>query len=164
MTFAKRQSMRYGIFLILALTTACIHKTGSTSITPWERVTTDNALFAQMNNSIEQGTEAVVFSGLLTPAEGAPVIGFTAQVAAIHQQITALLGNGPNLSAGNLGTIRTLIAQVESSGTVLVNSGALGIKNPKSQQSIATDIQSLTRLASDLLTDIQAAQSAGGAQ
>ena len=50
---------RIALVLILLASSACIHKTGG-KVTPMERVTTDNAVLAQMINTVEQGTEAVV--------------------------------------------------------------------------------------------------------
>lgn len=144
--------------LFLCLTTACLHKAGNAPITPWERVMSDNAVFAQLNSSVEQGTEAVVTSGLLKPADAAPVIGFSGEVANIHRQLTAILANGPNINATNLATISTLLAQVQTSGTALVQSGSIGVKNPNTQQTIAADIQSLVSLAQSLLAEIQAAR------
>ncbi len=149
------------IVSVFLLTIACIHKTGNQPVSGWERVTTDNAIFAQINNSVEQGTEAVVRSGLLKPQDAVPVIDFTGQVAIIHQQLTAILDNGPNLSVSDLGTVNSLLVQVQILGQTLVQNGALGIKNPKTQQSIAADIQSLVTLAQTLLSEIQAARIGG---
>ncbi len=159
----KRIFAATAILLLCFSSTACLHKTGGGTVTPWERVTADNAVFAQINNSVEQGTEAVVSSGLLKPADAAPVIDFTGRVAAIHTRVTGILNHGPSLSTSDLSTITNLLTEVQSSGTALVSSGAFGIKNPKTQQNLDADLQSLTRLANDLLLDIQAARSATGA-
>jgi len=133
----------------------CIHK-ASGPITPVERVTTDNAVFAQLNNSIEQGAEAVSVSGLLKPAQVAPVIAFTGQAATVHEQITAVLNKGTSVSAADYASVQALVAQIQSSAATLVSSGALGIKNPKSQQTISADIQSLSNLASLILSELSA--------
>lgn len=141
--------------LVLASSVGCIHKTGG-AVTPMERITTDNALFAQINNEVEQGTEAVVTSGLLTPSQAAPVIGWTGQVAKIHEQITQILSAGSTVDPADYQTIQTLISQIQSSATALVNSGNLNIKNPKSQQTISADITAALNLAQALLTELQA--------
>ncbi len=150
------------ITLLLCLSSVgCIHKpANSTPITPWERVTADSAVLAQGNNSLERGTEAVVISKLLTPAQAEPIVAFTGQVATIHTQLTAILSKGI-LTAGSPDavTLAALVAQVQASGTALVNSGALGIKNPNTQQTIAQDIQLLVTLSAALLNDAQAIES-----
>jgi len=141
--------------LSMAATPACIHK-ASGPVTPVERVTTDNAVFAQLNNSVEQGAEAVSISGLLTPAQVAPVIAFTGQVATVHEQITSILNKGTAVTASDYATVQALVAQLQSSASTLVASGSLGIKNPKTQQTIEADIQSLSNLASLILSELGA--------
>ena len=145
---------RLAVILLLALTIGCIHKTGG-AVSPMERATTDNAVFAQLDNSIEQGAEAVSTSGLLNASQVAPVIGWTGTVAQAHEQITAILQAGTVTSA-NVASIQALVAQIQSSATALVNSSTLGIKNPKTQQTIAADIQAASNLAGALLTEISA--------
>lgn len=147
--------MKLAMLLPLILLVGCIHK-ASGPVTPIERVTTDNAVFAQLNDSIEQGAEALAASGLLKPADVAPVIGFSGQVATIHQQLTAILGKGTAVTAVDYTTAQDLVRQIQASAAQLVSSGALGVKNPKTQQTVAADIQSLSNLASLLLTEIAA--------
>lgn len=151
------------IILVLALlaTSACIHKTGG-KVTPMERVTTDNAVLAQMINTVEQGTEAVVKSNLITAQTGAPVIAWCGNGAAIDQQVTAILQKGSTVSAGDYASIQGLVAQLTSSSTQLVQTGALQIKNPKSQQLITADIQAAANMAQVVLTEVQALTTTGG--
>jgi len=147
----RRTRISLAVLLLLA-TVACIHKT-SGKVTPMERLTTDNAVFAQLNNSVEQGAEAVAAAGLLSPAQVAPVIGWTGQVAQAHQQITAIIAKG-SVSASDLTTIQALVAQIQQSGIALVNSGAIGVKNPKSQQTISADVTAVTNLAQAILAEL----------
>lgn len=141
--------------LVLACSVACIHKTSGT-VTPMERVTTDNAAFAQLVNSIEKGTEAAVSSGLLKASDAAPVIGWCGNAAQIDTQITAILGSSSTVSATNYASLQALVTQVSTSASTLVSSGALAIKNPQTQQTISADINAATTLAQALLTEIQA--------
>lgn len=150
----RRGKLSLAIILLL-VSAACIHK-ASGPITPMERVTTDNAVFAQLNNSIEQGSEAVAASSLLSAQQVAPVIAWTGQVAQIHQQLTAILQKGSTVSASDYTTVQALIAQVQASASVLVASGNFGVKNPKTQQTIAADITAVSNLAQALLTEIAA--------
>lgn len=153
--------VRSGTIFVLCLTTACIHKpAGSTPVTPWERVSTDNAILAQGNNSLERGAEAVVSSHLLTPAQAKPVIEFTGQIAAVHQQITAILEKGILVSgSADAAALDSLLAQIRTAGGILVNSGALGIKNPNTQQTFSQDVQLLVNLAQSVLADAHAIES-----
>lgn len=147
--------MKIGVLLLcICLTVGCIHK--GSPITPWERATTDNALFAQIDNTVEGGAEAVASSGVLSNEAVAPVIAWTGQVAQAHEQVTAILAKGSSLSASDYTTIQALLAQIQASGTALVNSGAFGIKNPKSQQTISADITALVNLGNALLADLTA--------
>jgi|SRR6185312_12604244 len=145
--------------IALLLSVGCIHKTGGT-VTPWERVTTDNAVFTQSLNTIEQGTEAAAVSGVIANDKAAEVLGFVKLASQDDQQITAILDKGGSVSLADYNTIQGLISQLSASGQELVTSGGIGVKNPLTQQNIAQDIQNATALASALLTDVQAVKGA----
>jgi hypothetical protein len=149
----KRKINVLPIVLVLLLT-ACIHKTGGSSVTPWERVTTYNAALAQANNTVEGGAEAVASSGLATPAQVQPIIALTGQVAVLHQQVTTLLATGSATSA-NIASVKALVDQIKAS-IQAVPVSALGIKNPKSQQSFYADVNNIGTLADAVLSSLQA--------
>lgn len=152
----KKRNICMTVAVLLAvISSACIHKSSGT-VTPMERVTTDNALLAQSINSLEQGTEAVTSSGLLKPDQAAPVIAWCGKAAQIDTEITAILGKSSTVSASDYTTLQDLVGQVSASANELVTSTALGVKNPKTQQTIAADITAATHLAQALLTEIQA--------
>ena len=127
-------------------TEACIHKTTG-PVTPWEKVTTYNAVLAETNNTIEQGAELAAAQKILPVNVAREVIEYTSRVASVHLQITAILGKGSAITANDTATMNGLLAQIQASGTALVTSGVVGVKNPKSQQTIAADITSLVSLA-----------------
>jgi hypothetical protein len=141
------------VAVFLALTTACIHKTGG-SVTPWEKVHTYNAALAEANNATEKGAEAVVTSGFASPKEMAPIINWTGQVAMLHQQITSILAQGTATQA-NIASVKALLDVVKSSMTSLPPS-ALGLKNPKSAQLFQNDVANIGTLADSLLAALQA--------
>jgi hypothetical protein len=131
-------------------TIACIHKSAG-AVTPWEKVTTYNAVLAQTNNSVEQGAELAAAQNIL-PVNGARlVITYTAQVAAVHLQITAALAKGSQLTISDTSTISQLLQQIQQSGTALVSTGLIGVKNPKSQQTIAADVTSIVSVAQSIV-------------
>lgn len=141
------------ILLLLAISTACIHKTGGT-VTPWERVHTYNAMLAETNNGIERGAEAAVSANVLPIQQAAPLIGWTGQVAQLHLQVTALLDQGSNTTPDVSG-IRAMVAQLRLAASTLPPA-ALGVKNPKSQQLFSQDVASIGSLADALLASLQA--------
>lgn len=140
------------LVICIALT-GCIHK--ATPVTPWERVTTENAILAQLISTAEQGTMAVQTSGLITIQQAAPVLQFESQVAQIQLQINSVLAVAP--TAQGLATLQPLIAQIGTASQALVSSGVVGVKNPKSQQTIGADIQAIVSSATLILSSYQAA-------
>lgn len=143
------------VALLLMATIACIHKVGGGQITPWERVHADNALFAQGNNALLQGVIVVQTSGLISVNQAEPVVRLSGKTAELHKQVTAILAKGPDVTPTDLATIKALVDQIETSATEAIRTGAFGVKNPKSQQTIEADIKGLAALARVLLTDIQ---------
>ena len=160
----KRHRNTAALVILLTLSTACIHKSTG-NVTPMERLTTDNALLAQINNTVEQGAEAVQSTGQLTVAQVTPVIAWTQQVAKAHLQITAIISKGSSVTVSDYTSIQGLIDQVEISGDTLIKSGVLGIKNPKSQQTISDDMAAIITLAKTVLSEVQqvSAAKSGGA-
>lgn len=129
----------------------CIHKQGA--VTPWERVHTYNAALAEANNALEQGAEAVVSANLLPAAQAAPIIGWTGQVASLHLQVTAILQSG-QATTGSIASVQALVDQIKQSQSA-IPATALGIKNPKSQQTFQADVSSLLTLADAITTSLK---------
>jgi hypothetical protein len=141
----------------LLSSTACIKS--STPPSPWEEVTTYNATFAEANQAIEAGTQALVASGVLTPAKAQPVITWSLKTAEIHQQITAALGTGSSITSANVAQITSLLQQLQASANTLIASGTLNITNPKTQNQLAQDIAGVVSAATlilNLLPQLQA--------
>jgi hypothetical protein len=150
---------RHLVLLAFLLSCSVSCTKNSTPSTPWEQVTAYNATFSEANQAIEQGTQALVGLGTLTAAQGQPVIALTLRVAQIHQQITAILGTGSALTAANVMQLQSLLAQIQSSANALVQNGALGVKNPRTQNSVNVDIVGLMTIANqviNLLPQLQA--------
>jgi hypothetical protein len=145
------------LVLTLAASLGCLHKSNNAAVTPWERITTDNAVFSQLLNNATDDTIAVQGTNLITAAQAAPVLSWERVAAQDHEQITAILAQGP---AANLSTLAPLLQQIQSSGTSLVNSGGLGIKNPATQRAIDADINALVSLAGTILADVSALKGA----
>lgn len=144
----KKVYRSVAVFSALVILAACIHK-ASGPVTPWERVTTENAVFAQSLDAATQGTIAVQTSGLITVQQAAPILQYEANAAQIQLQLNKILALAPD--AKNIPAIQTLVNQIASGANALVGSGALGITNPKSQQSIGSDLQSIVNSANLIL-------------
>jgi len=54
--------------------------------------------------------------------------------------------------------IQALLNEIKNQGTALIQSGGLGVKNPKSQQMFAQDLQGIVNLAEVVLADYQLAE------
>ena len=145
--------------LVILSATACLHKRGGTGVTAWERVHTYNATLATANETLEQGAEAAVSANLVLPIQAAPLIGWTGQVATVHQQVTAILAKG-SATPADIAAVKALVDQIKASLASLPPI-AVGVKNPKSQQTFQHDIENVGALADALLTSLEAI---GGSQ
>lgn len=142
------------LLVALLLTVACAHRVSGKPATPWEKLSTDNDIFAQLNNTIEQGAEAVAASGVRSPAQIFPVINLTEIVAKDHKEITAIIAKGPTVSLSDYQSIKDLTDQIKQSGTNLITSGGIAVKNPKSQQDLSKDVQAVVTLADAILQEV----------
>ena len=142
------------VVFLMGTMLGCIHKP-SGPVTAWERVTTENAVFAQTLDTTTQGVIAAQTSMLITTAQAKPILEFTSQVATIQQQINRILAQAP--SSASIPVLQSLVAQINTSAQTLVTNGALGIKNPKSQQNIGADIQAIVNSAQVIMTSYAAA-------
>lgn len=159
------------LLLLLVTVTGCLHKTDALgaklAISPWERVMTHNAMFSQLNNDAIKGTVGVAQSGIITDPQARPILEWEGQVAKDHEMVTAILAKGPDVAA-NDPALRGFFEQVRTSGMALVTSGGIGVKNPRTQQSLSQDIQAIVNIAEAVLSDIEAVKAArtqtGGTQ
>jgi hypothetical protein len=142
------------IVLVILATLGCIKK-ASGPVTPWERVTTENAILAQSIDTATQGTIAVQTSGLISAAQAQPVLAFLNQAATVQLQINTILSNPP--SASNIPQLQAFVSQIGNAAQALVSTGVLGIKNPKSQQTIGADVQAIVSSVNVILSSYQAA-------
>jgi hypothetical protein len=152
--------MKKGIGLLLVLmsvTIACIHKQ-SGPVSPWERVNVNMAALAQINDDVAKGIIGIQQAGTISAQQAAPILNYQELVAKDHAAIENILSAG-SAQAGNQSIqIQALLNEIEKQGTNLVQSGGLGIKNPKSQQTFAQDLQGVINLAGVILTDYQLAE------
>ncbi|HSS95618.1 MAG TPA: hypothetical protein VLK33_01235 [Terriglobales bacterium] len=148
-----RQRAVLTIFLI-ALTTACIHKTGG-PVSAWERVNVNMAALAQINNDVAKGLIAAEQSGLVSTQQALPILNYQEVVAKNHAAIENILAAGSNQATSQSEKIQTLLNEIQNQGTTLIQSGGLGIKNPKSQQTFTQDLQGIVGLTQTVLEDFQ---------
>jgi len=77
------------------------------------------------------------------------------KLMALIKQITAILGQSV-VTQANIDSIAALLDKIKAEGDAAIASGALGIKNPRSQQSFVADLNSLYVLADTVLDAIKA--------
>jgi len=140
------------VVLLTALTVACIHKTGG-HVSAWERVNVNMAALAQINNDVAKGLIAAEQSGLVNTHQAAPILNYQELVAKDHAAIENILATGSDQAANQSATIQALLNEIQSQGTTLIQSGGMGIKNPKSQQTFTQDLQGIVSLTQTILED-----------
>jgi hypothetical protein len=144
-----------GVVVLLAvLTGGCIHKP-SGPVSTWERVNVNLAAMGQINNDVAKGIIAVQQAGVLTVQQAAPVLNYQELVAKDHAALENIFAAGSAEAASRPAQIQALLDEIENQGTALIQSGGLGVKNPKSQETFTQDLQAVVSLAGVVLTDYQ---------
>jgi hypothetical protein len=152
--------MKKGIgLMVLAVlfTTACIHKQSGPA-SPWERVNVNMAALAQINNDVAKGMIAAQQSGAVSAQQAAPILNYQESVAKDHMAIENILSAGSTQAADRAMDIQAMLKEISAQGTALIQSGGMGIKNPKSQQTFTQDLQEIVNLASLVLDDYNSAK------
>ena len=147
--------------LLLTLTvlsaSGCIHRQGTNQpVTPFEQVLVWNDALAQTNNHIARGIIEASPS-LIAPEKAIVVLRAQKSVAVIDEQITAVLRQGPDAAKLNAAGLPALLAQLNQSVTSLIDSGAIGIKNPATQQTFDADLRVVASLADNILSGLRQA-------
>jgi hypothetical protein len=145
------------VICLMVITAACIHKQ-SGPVSPWERVNVNLAALAQVNEDVAKGLIAAQQAGAITVQQAAPILNYQEAVAKDHMALENILAAGSGEAAGQSIQIQALLKEIESQGTALIQSGGLGIKNPKSQQTFTQDLQGIINLAGVVMADYQLAK------
>jgi hypothetical protein len=140
--------------LLTVVSVGCIHKQGG-PISPWERANVNLAALAQINNDVAKGIIAVQQAGLISVQEAAPILNYQEQVARDHLALENIFSAGSAEAASRSAQIHALLEEIKRQGTALIQSGGLGVKNPKSQQLFTQDLQGIVSLAEVVLADYQ---------
>jgi hypothetical protein len=138
--------------LLTVITAGCIHKP-SGPVSPWERVNVNVAALAQLNNDVAKGIIAVQQAGGMTVQQAAPILNYQETVAKDHEALENILSAGSARAANQSALIQALLNEIKNQGTALIQSGGLGVKNPKSQQTFTQDLQVIVNLAGVVLAD-----------
>ena len=145
------------IVVFVLSTVACIHKQSGT-VSPWERVNTNMAALAQINDEVAKGIIAVQQAGTISGQQAAPILNYQETVAKDHMAIENILAAGSAQAASQAVQIQALLNEIKNQGTALIQSGGLGVKNPTSQQTFTQDLQGIVNLAGIVLADYQLAK------
>jgi hypothetical protein len=111
------------------------------------------AALAQLNNNVAKGVIAVQQTGSLTVQQAAPILNYQETVAKDHEALENILSAGSAQAASQSAQIQALLNEIENQGTALIQSGGLGVKNPKTQQTFTQDLQVIVNLAGVVLAD-----------
>jgi len=140
--------------LLTATSIGCLHK-ASGPISPWERVNVNMAALAQINNDVAKGLIAAQQAGVVTAQQAAPILNYQEIVAKDHTALENILATGSAQAASHSADIQALLEEIKNQGATLIQSGGLGVKNPKSQQTFTQDLQGIVNLAEVVLADYQ---------
>ena len=116
------------------------------------------AALAQINDDVAKGVIGIQQGGTISVQQAAPILNYQELVAKDHAAIENILSAGSTQAGTQATQIQALLNEIEKQGTALIQSGGLGIKNPKSQQTFAQDLQGIVNLASVILEDFQLAE------
>jgi hypothetical protein len=153
----KKHMARMVSSCILLATIGCIHRQGANQpVTPYEQVMVWNDALAQVNNHIARGILEVSPS-LVAPEKAAVVLREQKNIAAIDEQLTNLLKQGLDVAKLNSASLQVLLNQLKQSIKNLIDSGAIGIKNPATQQTFDSDIQTVGSLVDNILSGLRQA-------
>src|SRR5437762_1738531 len=148
----KQHMAGFALVCVLLSTIGCIHRQGSNQpVTPYERVMVWNDALAQTNNHIARGIIEVSPS-LVAPEKAAVVLREQKTIAVIDEQLTTILKQGLDAAKLNSASLQVLLTQLKQSVTKLIDSGAIGVKNPATQQTFDMDIQTVASLADNILS------------
>jgi hypothetical protein len=145
------------LIVLLAASVACIHKS-SGPVSPWERVNVNLAALAEINNEVAKGIIAVQPAGTITVPQASPILSYQETVAKDHMAIENILSAGSSQAASRSLQIEALLNEIKDQGSTLIESGGLGVKNPRSQQTFTQDLQAIVNLAGIVLADYQLAE------
>lgn len=141
----------------LLFASGCIHRQGTNQpVTPFEQVLVWNDALAQTNNHIARGIIEASPS-LIAPDKAIVVLRAQKAVAVIDEQITAVLRQGPDAARLNAAGLKSLLDQLSQSVSNLIDSGAIGVKNPESKQTFDADVRVVSTLAGNLLSGLRQA-------
>jgi len=113
---------------------------------------------AQINEDVAKGIIAVQQAGTITVQQAAPLLNYQEAVAKDHTALENIFASGSSQAASQSAQIQALLNEIKDQGTALIQSGGLGIKNPKSQQTFTQDLQGIINLAEVVLADYQLAE------
>jgi hypothetical protein len=146
------------IVAVLASTVGCIHKTGGTQATGYEKAVTYSDMLAQTNNSVAKGVIQAQQQGLLTVAQAAAILKVQNQVALDHEALSKMLNQGPTYAGQQGAEIQAILARIKTAIASLdFVSGGLGIKNPQSQQTFSNDANAIASFAQVIVASLTSA-------
>ncbi|HKW76188.1 MAG TPA: hypothetical protein VJN64_11740 [Terriglobales bacterium] len=135
----------------------CAHRINSNApVSPYEKLLVINDQIGQVNKSVAVGITEISPS-LIPIQKAAPILIQQRNIAEVKEQISTILSHGPQYATGQAAQLQELITQLQISAQAMISSGAIGVKDPETQQSFDADIQLIGDLANQLLGGLKAA-------
>ncbi len=143
------------------LAAACAHRIGSqVPVTPYEQAMSTNAVIAAVNNSVGAGLVALNELGV-APFKDVErtrsLLDYTYRIAAADKQLTTILALGADKAQPRGAEIKQYTDAIAAAAQELVNTGVLGVKNPRTQRNVDTEVQTIAILVGDLYSTLVAA-------
>lgn len=141
----KRRDLSIIAVLVLytLATSSCIHRVDNKPPSAFEQAVTYSTMLAAANASIADAVISANKSGLLSIQETDRILHFQSQIADDHQRLSSILNSGVSGATDSATAINKLLADIQSQANALIAGGGLGIKNPKSQQTVEQDVGSV---------------------
>lgn len=144
------------LFLCLALMTSCgsrkITRPGAPDkpVTTFERVLIWNASIAEVNLAIAKAVISAQEAGNISVERANAILLGQSRIADSNRQLSFIFQKGEAVIADERDAVQELLEQIKTAADNLIKSGTLGIKDPKTQQAVSTNLRAIV----DLITQI----------
>ncbi len=145
------------IAIVLLVGCAKLHRTPNADGTPTapvtslEKVNADNAQISVHNHAVAESLVAIHQNGMIESEYFDKLSAGQIKITRIHEQLTPLLAQPV---AANAAQIKGLLKEINDIGVQMVADGTAGVKDPTSQKSITSEIQSIITLANSIASTL----------
>ena len=133
--------------LVCALTlSSCIHRVDNRQPSPFEQAVTYLSMLSATNDTIAEAVITANKAGELSVTDTDRILHFQALIADDHQRLMAIMNSGVSGATASSDTVNLLLQDIKTQANALIASGGLGIKNARTQRTVADDVNSILSL------------------